>query len=164
MTNVKVLGETTVSMLKGRDGYQVKELNRLVNWLNKKENRPDVVYLSNVLLAGLAKSLNQTVDVPVVCMLQDEEKFLDDLVEPYNQQAWSALADCVNEFTAFIAIDENYANVMKDRLKIAEDKMHAVYAGKMETEEGVGCNIDVAQKIASMFTKVSKNFIGDDHA
>ena len=164
MTNAKVLGETTVSMLKGRDGYQVKELDRLISWLSEKENRPDVVYLSNVLLAGLAKSLRQTVGVPVVCMLQDEEQFLDDLVAPYNQQSWSVLTECVNEFAAFIAVDENYADVMKERLKIAAEKMHVVYIKKMAAVEGDGCNIEAAEKIASMFTSISKNSVRDNHA
>ncbi len=165
MVNAQVLGQTTVSMLKGRDGYQVKEFDRLNGWLNKKENRPDVVYLSNVLLAGLTKPLRQTISVPVVCLLQDEDKFLDELAPPYNQQAWIILAECVREIDAFIAIGEHYADVMKKRLKIGQDKMHVVCRGDTVAQKGTTCNIDkLAEKIASVFTTILKNFAEGDYA
>jgi hypothetical protein len=166
MTNTKFLGQTTVSMLKGRDGYQVKELDRLVNWLNKKENRPDVIYLSNVLLAGLAKPLKQTVGAPIVCLLQDEDKFLDELSPPYNQQGWSIVAECVCAIDAFIAVGKDYADVMKERLKIGRDKMHVVYADNSDAKGGTGCKMDKAayDEIASMFTKLLKNFTEVNHA
>ena len=82
MVNAHVLGQTTISMLQGEYGRQVKELERLVRWLNKKENRPDIVCLSNVLLAGMAGRIRQTTGTPVVCLLQDEDKFLNELASP----------------------------------------------------------------------------------
>lgn len=165
MTNAPFLGQTTVSILKGRNGYQVKEFDRLINWLDKKENKPDVVCLSNILLAGLAQSLKQTINVPIVCLLQDEDKFLDELVPPYNQQGWSALTECVHEIDAFIATDENYSNVMKKRLKIGSDKMHVVFADNPEIKEGASCNIDESiYEMASKFTEILKNFMKDDYA
>ena len=165
MVNAKVLGQTTVSMLKGRDGYQVKEFDRLIRWLNKKENRPDVVYLSNVLLAGLAKPVKQTIGLPVVCLLHGEDKFLDELTPPYNQQGWSALTECVCEIDAFIAADESYADVMKNRLQIAQDKMHVVCAENSDAKEAASCDINkLADEIASMFTEIMKNFTEDDYA
>ena len=165
MTNAQVLGQTTVSMLKGRDGYQVKEFDRLNSWLNKKENRPDAVCLSNVLLAGLVKPLKQTISVPVVCLLQDEDKFLNELVPPYNQQGWNILAECVCEIDAFIAIGEHYADVMKRRLEIRWDKMHVVCGDETVTQKGTTCNIGkLAEKIASVFTMILKNFTEGDYA
>ncbi|MBL7106027.1 MAG: hypothetical protein ISS77_00275 [Phycisphaerae bacterium] len=165
MVNAQVLGQTTVSMLKGRDGYQVKEFDRLISWLNKKENRPDVVCLSNVLLAGLAKPLKQTIGVPVVCLLQDEDKFLNELSPPYSQQGWNILADCVCEIDGFIAVGEHYADVMKKRLAIGQEKMHVVCGGEIVAQKGATCNIDnLAEKIASVFTMILENFSEGDHA
>ena len=159
MVNAKLLGQTTVSMLKGRDGYQAKEFDRLISWLDKKENRLDVVCLSNALLAGLAKPLKQTINAPIICLLQGEDKFLDELTPPYNQQGWSILAECVHEIDAFIAIDQPYAGVMKNKLKIGQDKMHVVY------EKAAACNIDkLADEIASVFTKIMKKFSEADYA
>ena len=165
MVNAQVLGQTTVSILKGRDGYQVKEFDRLNSWLNKKENRPDVVCLSNVLLAGLAKPLKQTIDVPIVCLLQDEDKFLDELAPPYNQQGWSILAECVREIDAFIAISEHYADVMKERLEIGQDEMNVVCVDDRLAQKTATCNIDkLADETASVFTMILKNFTEGDHA
>ncbi len=165
MTNTKVLGQTTVSMLKGRDGYQVKELDRLVGWLNKKENRPDVVYLSNVLLAGLAKSLKQEIGVGIVCLLEGEEKFLDELAPPCNRQGWSVLAECVHGIDAFIATDGSYGDVMKKRLGIGQDKIHIVCADNSDAIEAGGYDFDrAASEIASVFTGILKNFTEGDYA
>ena len=165
MVDAQALGQTTVSMLKGQDGCQFKELERLISWLDKKENRGDVVCLSNVLLAGLAKSLKQTIGVPIICLLQDEDKFLDELMPPYNQQAWSILAECVREIDAFIAVDEHYADVMKKRLGIGQEKMHVVCRGDAGAKEGASCNSDqLAERIVSVFKIILKNFTEGDHA
>src|SRR5262249_23131280 len=47
-TQAQQLGDLTISMLQGEHGHQVKEIDKLVDWL-EKEHRPDVVNLSNVL-------------------------------------------------------------------------------------------------------------------
>ena len=129
MVNAKVLGQTTVSMLQGEDGRQVKELERLVGWLNAKENKPDVVCLSNALLAGMAGRLKQTIGVPVVCFLQDEDKFLDELVQPYAKKAWEILCDCARNIDSFIAASNHYADIMGKRLELEANKLHVVYPG-----------------------------------
>jgi len=169
MVNAKLLGSTTISMLKGRDGYQVKELDRLISWLKKQENRPDVVCLSNALLAGLAEPLKRTIGVPVVCLLQDEDKFLDELTPPYSQQGWDILGKCVLEIDAFIAVGGYYANVMKERLNIEHNKLHVVCADSLNGKAGaVSMNkADIeksAGEIASIFAKILKNVTEGDYA
>ena len=88
MTSAKELGETTISMLQGEHGKQIKELHRLIDWLDIRGNKPDIVCLSNVLLAGLAQSIKQRLGLPVVCLLQDEDGFLDGLPSQHSKQAW----------------------------------------------------------------------------
>lgn len=129
MTSARDLGETTISMLRGEDGRQVKELDRLVTWLKLPENKPDVVCLSNALLAGLVKSIKDRLDVPVVCLLQDEDGFLDGLAEPYAKQAWEILAQRVQDVDAFTAVSRYYANTMRKRLELDADRVHVVYTG-----------------------------------
>ena len=116
MTNARDLGETTLSMMKGEDGRQVKELDRLVTWLCEQDQRPDVVCLSNILLIGLAKRIKDRLDVPVVCLLQDEEGFLDNLASPYAEQAWSEVAERSKGLDGFVSVSNYYAGAMKDRL------------------------------------------------
>jgi glycosyltransferase involved in cell wall biosynthesis len=129
MTSARDLGETTISMLRGEQGRQIKELDRLVDWLDTQENRPDIICLSNILLAGLAGPIKKRLGVPVVCLLQDEDGFLDGLASPYSQQAWQVLAERAGDMDAFIAVSKYYADIMRQRLQFGPDRVHVVYTG-----------------------------------
>jgi len=128
-TSAKNLGQMTVSMLRGEKGRQIKELNRLVEWLDTQDNKPDVICLSNILLTGLAGGIKQRLGVPVVCLLQDEDGFLDGLSSPYSEQAWQILAERASDIDAFIAVSKYYADVMRQRLGLALERVYAVYTG-----------------------------------
>jgi glycosyltransferase involved in cell wall biosynthesis len=128
MTRPEDLGEPTLSMLRGEEGRQVKELDRLVAWLSEEE-RPDIVCLSNALLAGLIRRIKQALRVPVVSMLQDEDAFLDSLPEPYRAEAWRTVAERVAEADAFIAVSGYYRDVMCRRLGLAADRVRTVHIG-----------------------------------
>lgn len=129
MTNARDLGETTISMLQGEDGRQVKELDRFVDWLVTEPQKPDVVCLSNVLLAGLARRIKQRLGVPVVCLLQDEDGFLDGLTSPYAERAWAVVHERVRDINAFLAVSKYYGDTMATRLKVDEKKIHVVRMG-----------------------------------
>ncbi len=129
VTSARDLGETTISMLHGQEGRQIKELNRLVEWLDAPDNKPDVVLLSNVLLTGLASSIKTRLGVPVMCLLQDEDGFLDALSEPYSKQAWEILRERAKDVEAFISVSKYYADVMRERLKLRADRVCVVYMG-----------------------------------
>jgi glycosyltransferase involved in cell wall biosynthesis len=129
MTSARVLGQTTISMLRGEEGRQTKELHRLVEWLDTQENRPDVICLSNILLIGLGRSIKTKLDVPVVCLLQDEDGFLDGLASPYSQQAWQIISERTNDIDAFISVSKYYSETMQQRLQLDPDKIHVIYTG-----------------------------------
>jgi glycosyltransferase involved in cell wall biosynthesis len=129
MTSARHLGQMTISMLRAEQGRQVKELHRLVNWLGAQDNRPDVVCLSNILLAGLARPIKERLDVPVACLLQDEDGFVDGLTLPYAEQAWQMLAERSSDVDAFIAVSRYFGDVMRERLAVSTDNMHVVHAG-----------------------------------
>ncbi len=129
MTSAKDLAETTISMLKGNHGRQVKELNRLVDWLAQEENRPDIVTLSNVLLIGLVKPIKERLGVPVLCLLQDEDGFIDGLGEPYAKQSWDIITELAKEIDLFISVSKYYSDVMKDRLSLDQKLLEVVRMG-----------------------------------
>ncbi len=87
-TSPKMLGEMTVSMLKGEDGFQQKEVAKLLEWA-KHEAPPDLVSLPYSLLLGLAKPIKEALGRPVCCTLQGEDLFLEGLQEPYRSEAMS---------------------------------------------------------------------------
>lgn len=129
MTNSRVLGETTVSMLQGRDGRQVKELDRLVGWLSMEAERADVICLSNALLLGLAPALKERLRVPVICLLQDEDGFVDGLGSPYAQQAWDLMHRHASHVDAFVAVSRFYAGLMKEKMDLPGHKVHVIPMG-----------------------------------
>jgi glycosyltransferase involved in cell wall biosynthesis len=128
-TSARNLGQMTISMLRAEEGRQIKELNRLVEWLDAQDNKPDVVCLSNILLAGLARGIKERLGVPVVCLLQDEDGFLDGLSSPYSEQAWQILAERASDVDAFIAVSKYYADVMRQRVELASERVYVAYTG-----------------------------------
>jgi len=129
MTSTKDLGETTISMLEGEDGRQVKELDRFVDWLLTEEQGTSVVCLSNILLAGLARRIKDRLGVPVVCLLQDEDGFLDSLSGSHAEQAWEIVRRRARDFDAFVAVSDYFAQTMRERLDVREDRVHVARMG-----------------------------------
>lgn len=122
------LAELTISMLKGEDGNQRKELEKLVDWL-KSEPRFDVVNLPNSLLIALAGPIRRELNVPVFCTLQGEDLFIEGLGEPHRTRALELIRSHVEFVDGFHAVSDFYAARMCRELGIPESKMHVVPLG-----------------------------------
>lgn len=127
-TSPKMLGELTISMLKGENGYQQKEIAKLLEWL-KHESPPDVVSLPYSLLLGLAKPIKETLRRPVCCTLQGEDLFLEGLQEPYRSEAIRQIQSHLEHVDAFISVSDFYAQFMPGYLHIPPEKIHVVPLG-----------------------------------
>lgn len=123
------VGEIMLSMLRGEEGNQTRELDELIAWLNSQTPRPDVVCLSNGLLLGLTRPLRQRLGVPVVCMLQGEEPYVNSLPTRHREAAWQALRERATEAHLFVAPSRYYAGVMRERLALPADKVRVVHNG-----------------------------------
>ena len=122
------LEEMTLSMLHGSDGRQAQEMQRLIDWL-QADGRPDILHLSNALLAGLARPLTQALDVPVVCSLQDEDTWIDAMRAPYPARVWETIAACSRHVARFMAVSHYYADRVRARLDLPATKFSVVYPG-----------------------------------
>jgi glycosyltransferase involved in cell wall biosynthesis len=111
------LGELTVSMLRGEDGFQRKEIGKLIDWL-RTEPRFDVVNLPYTLLVGLAEPIARALNVPICCTLQGEDLFLDGLGEPYRQQSLDLIRQGSRHVDAFLAVSQYYKDYMPGYLGI----------------------------------------------
>jgi len=127
-TNPKMLGEMTVSVLKGEDGFQRKEIYKLIDWL-KSQPLPDVISLPYSLLLGLAGPLKRALDRPICCTLQGEDLFLDGLHEPYRTQALDLIRSHIQHVDAFLPVSEYYAEFMPGYLGIPSEKIKVVPLG-----------------------------------
>jgi glycosyltransferase involved in cell wall biosynthesis len=127
-TNPKMLGEMTVSVLKGEDGFQRKEIEKFLDWL-KDEAPPDVINLPYSLLIGMAEPLKQAFKVPILCTLQGEDLFLDNLQEPHRTQSLNLIRDHLPHVDLFLSVSEYYAGFMPGYLGIPEEKIRVVPLG-----------------------------------
>ena len=127
-TNPKLLGELTVSMLKGENGHQRKELTKLTDWL-QHETAPDIINLPYTLLIGLAKPLREALNRPILCTLQGEDLFLEGLQEPYRSDSLELIKASVKHVDQFLAVSEYYESFMPGYLGIPQDKIRLVPLG-----------------------------------
>jgi len=129
MTKPESLGEMTLSTLAGESGNQRKEVRRLARWIGRA-GRPDVVCLSNVLLAGLVRRIREELGpVKVIAAVQGEDGFLDSLPEPHRSEAWDIVRERCRELDALMPVSRTYGEAMADRLAVDPSRVHTVYPG-----------------------------------
>ena len=127
-TRAEDVGELTVSMLRGEEGNQAREVDELVAWL-KVHHRCDLISLSNVLLVGMARRLKAELRVPVVCMLQGEDTFLDALPSAQRAEAWQVVSERARDIDLFIAPSRYFADLMARRMNLDPDRIRVVHNG-----------------------------------
>ena len=83
--------EMTISMIAGENGPFADEFDKSAEWL--KQLNPDLVFLSNAFLLGIASAIKAKFSVPIVCMLQDEHVWVDSSAPEYRAKIWNAVAE-----------------------------------------------------------------------
>jgi glycosyltransferase involved in cell wall biosynthesis len=126
--NARALGELTLSMLLGEEGRQARELDELADWL-ARDLRPDLIHLTNSMLLGMAARLKARAGVPVVCALQGEDIFLDDLEEPWRGRVLAALRRRARDADLLIATCRYYADHMATYLEVPRERVKVARIG-----------------------------------
>jgi len=127
-TNPKMLGEMTVSVLKGHEGFQRKEIDKFVDWA-KDQAPPDVINLPYTLLLALARPIKEALKAPILCTLQGEDLFLDNLQEPYRTESLNLIRDYLPYVDLFLSVSDYYADFMPGYLGIPREKIRVVPLG-----------------------------------
>jgi glycosyltransferase involved in cell wall biosynthesis len=127
-TRPEDVGDLTLSMLRGEEGFQSRELDELIAWL-RTQPKPDVVCLSNALLVGMARKIKSELKSPVVCMMQGEVDYLDALLPEYRAQCWKTLSERAKDVDLFGAASRYFADLMCQRLNMPSDRVKVVYSG-----------------------------------
>jgi glycosyltransferase involved in cell wall biosynthesis len=141
-TRARGLAEMTLSMLRGEDGQQSAELERLVSWLAAEE-KPDVVHLSNALLLGLARRIKRELKVPLVCGLQDEDSWIDAMEPGAARSAWQMLAEKAKDVDAFVTVSHYYARVIHQRMQVPLERIQVIPMGiELDGYEAVPLTFD----------------------
>jgi len=124
----KDLGELAVSTLKGEEGYQAKEVRKLVEYVASQPPY-DVVVIPMSLLLGLAPPLKRALARPVLCTLQGDDLFLEGLGEPYRSQSKELIRKHAPVVDAFVATSDYYSDFMAGYLGLPREKIHTVPLG-----------------------------------
>ncbi len=127
-TRASDLGPMLVSVLRGVSGKQRRSMLEMVQYIVSGE-RPDVVSITNTLLAGIAPELKRTLQVPIVCALQGEDGFVDATTEPYRSEARKLLRQNAEIVDLFLSPSESYADSMAEYLSIPRDRIRVVRVG-----------------------------------
>jgi glycosyltransferase involved in cell wall biosynthesis len=122
------LGDLTLSMLQGEHGRQSHELDELVDWL-ADEFRPEIVHITNSMLVGMARKMKERLGVPVVCSVQGEDIFLEQIEEPFHTLVRETLRERARDVDGFVATSRYYAGFMTDYLGVPPERMHLVRLG-----------------------------------
>jgi len=127
-TRPEQLGELTISMLRGEEGRQRKELDKLAEWL-ADELRPELIHLNNGLLVGLARQLTARLGVPVVSSLAGEDSFIEKLPDPFRKEAWSLMRERCAELPGLATMNGYYARAMAAKLDLPQERFTVIPPG-----------------------------------
>lgn len=122
------LGPMTVSVLQGKDGRQRKELEKLLEFIESGP-RPDMVSITNSLLSAVAPVVKERLGVPVACLLQGEDSFVEGMVEPYRTQARDLMRRNAEFIDLFLAPSKAHAEKMEEFLAVSPAKLKLVRLG-----------------------------------
>jgi glycosyltransferase involved in cell wall biosynthesis len=127
-TSASGLEGMTISMLHGEEGRQAAELDNLIKFLHD-EVKPDVVHLSNALLLGLARRIKQDVGARVVCSLQDENEWVDEMDGSQQTVVWRLMAEKARDVDIFIATSRYYSEKSQKELEIPGERIAVINGG-----------------------------------
>jgi len=127
-TRTEGLEDMTLNMIRGENAFPEKELQRLVDYLNK-DGKPDIIHLSNALIIGLARRLKKKMDVRIVCSLLNEDDWIDEMAEPWQSKAWKLIAKEAGNVDAFLTPSEYYKQLFISKTGISADSFHVIPLG-----------------------------------
>lgn len=156
-THPAQVGELTVSMLRGEQGRQGRELEELCAWL-EKERKPDVLCFSNALLIGMHRMLKERIGAKTLCMLSGEDGFLDALPEPHREQAWALVRERIREVDLLVAPSRYFAQFMAERLELPLERIHVIPPGlNPEGFEALQDSVQPHEPTLGYFARMSRD-------
>jgi len=127
-TRTEGFEETTINMIRGDMASTSKEARRLADFLSEG-GKPDIIHLANALIMGLGRQLKELLGSKIVCSLQNEDEWIDEMVEPYRSQAWDLIHKGSSNIDLFISPSEYYKQVVIEKTGIEADNIHVVPSG-----------------------------------
>ena len=121
------LGAMTQETFRGENGAYRREMGKLVAVL--RGIQPEVVHLTNSMLASMAGPIKRELGVPVVCSLQGEADFLAGLREPYRSDCYDLLRGHGRQIDRFVAPCNDQIEAMRPILTDALGQVETIRPG-----------------------------------
>jgi glycosyltransferase involved in cell wall biosynthesis len=126
--NPSGLGALTISTLLGEQGFQRKEIEKLVYWL-RGEPAYDLINLPNSLLISLAEPIRRATGRPVCVTLQGEDLFLEGLPPKDRARSLELIRQHVPHVDRFLSVSHYYRDFAAGYLGIPEDRIDVTPLG-----------------------------------
>jgi glycosyltransferase involved in cell wall biosynthesis len=127
-TRTEGLEDITINMINGDNRSREPEVLRLVNYLIKN-GKPEVIHISNALIIGLARQLKKHLDVKIVCSLQNEDDWINEMAEPFQGLAWKMIGEEAENIDAFISPSRYYRDFFISKTGYSGNNMHIIPSG-----------------------------------
>ena len=121
------LGGMTRDTFRGESGPYRREIAKVVATLQAIE--PEIVHLTNSMLACLAEPVRRELGVPVVCSLQGEADFLAGLSEPFRTECYELMRRHAGHVDRFVASCQDQARAMAPILGVDSDEIRSILPG-----------------------------------
>ena len=121
------LGQMTRDMFLGESGPFRREMRKLIELL--REIRPEVVHLTNSMLASMSGPIRQELGVPVICSIQGEADFLAGLPEPFRKSCYELLRGHAAHIDTFVAPCADQVSAMAPVLGNESNRMETILPG-----------------------------------
>lgn len=127
-TRAEGFEETTIAMIKGNDPSRDNEIARLSKHICAS-GQSDIIHLSNVLIIGLASQLRNSCSASIICSLQNEDDWIDQMREPYRSEAWKLIGGESPNVDLFISPSHYFKELIIRKTGIQADKIQVVPSG-----------------------------------
>ena len=152
-TRSEGLEDLTLNMISSHVSTRENEIKRLVRYMNRN-GKPDVIHLSNALVIGLAGQIKKELDVKIVCSLQNEDDWLNEMAEPYQSKAWKMIEEEAEHVDGFVCPSRYFRDFFLSRAAIPAEKIHIIPSG-IETWDHVPSQAKDRAQAIGFFSRVS---------
>lgn len=126
-TDPAQLGEMTRDTFLGESGPYRREIRKLMAVL--RDLQPEVVHLTNSMLASMAAPIKRGLGVSVVCSLQGEADFLAGLPEPHRSECYALLRGHAAHVDRWVAPCQDQIDAMSPALGAAAGQVETILPG-----------------------------------
>lgn len=124
-TDASKLGSLTLDMLKGNHGPQQREVREFVDFLCN-DLQPDLIIFSNALLSGVLSELRPRYAGKLICLLQGDDVFLEELTAKWKQPVLQQMRENCQKFDGFLTHSRYYQDFMINYLNLPAEKFRQI--------------------------------------